>query len=237
MVATYLVAYFLTDNHGWGIFALSLWFIFPWIEILGRVRRLRFPLRSDVKHRFPPSREIFPDLDAISNEVEEAGFEKTDDAGWKWEETDHFIRLFYNEEQKMQAAISVAQQGNFVYSHASLTTRTTDGISYTTTNYPFSLTMKTAPQQRMNRCENADTFDEMIESHQVFLSRQGAAQQKISQQDPQTLHTTISEDLGVQIDHNLNAGVIVRADEEHFRYSWRGCWFLWVQVVKDMIRG
>ena len=24
--------------------------------------------------------------------------------------------------------------------------------------------------------------------------------------------------------------------EDVFRYTWRGCWFLWLQVVKDMIR-
>ena len=42
-------------------------------------------------------------------------------------------------------------------------------------------------------------------------------------------------DLGRQIEHNLSAGVIMRADAEHFRYTWRGCFYLWFEVVKDMI--
>ena len=235
--ATYLVGFFLTDGrHVCGGIAVSLWFFFPWVEILGRVRKLRFPLHSQIKHRFPPSREIFPDLEEITQEVESAGFVKADDAGWKWEETDHFIRLFYHAEKRMQATISVAQQGDFVFSHASLTTRTSDGQTLVTTNYPLSFTMKLAPAQRMNRCQEAETLEDMIEAHEMFLQREGKTPAEISAQDPDNLHLGIQSDLTQQIDHNLRAGVIVPTDSDHFRYSWRGCFFLWTQVVKDMIR-
>jgi hypothetical protein len=236
LAATYLSAYFLTGSHAWGWAALGLWFVFPWVEIVGRVRKLRFPLRSEVKHRFPPSREVFPDLVEISDEVEEAGFEKADDAGWKWEETDHFVRLFYHVEKKMQATVSVAQQEEFVFSHASLTTRTSDGVAYVTTNYPFSFTMKLAPMQRLQRCDDAEVFNDMLASHEAFLVKQGVDPSDVVAQDPELLHATIQTDLSQQIDHNLSAGVIVRADDTHFRYSWRGCFYLWFQVVKDMIR-
>ena len=237
LLSTYLTGYFLSENsHLWGAASLTLWFIFPWVEILGRVRKLRFPLHSKVKHRFPPSRDVFPDLDEISGEVEDAGFEKADDAGWKWEETDHFVRLFYHPEKRLQASVSVAQQGEFVFSHASLTTRTVDGVAYVTSNYPFSFTMKLAPRQRMNRCMDAENLEDMITSHQVFLIANGVTPENTAEQNPDTLHTVIETDLSLQIDHNLSAGVIVRTDSEHFRYSWRGYFFLWMQVVKDMIR-
>ena len=39
-----------------------------------------------------------------------------------------------------------------------------------------------------------------------------------------------------QIQHNVSIGVLEPAGEDVFRYTWRGCWFLWLQVVKDMIR-
>lgn len=235
LATTYLGAYFLTASHAWGWAALSMWFIFPWVEIVGRVRKLRFPLRNEVKHRFPPSSDVFPDLGDITEEVEEAGFEKADDAGWKWEEADHFVRIFYHVERKLQATVSVAQQEDFIFSHASLTTRTKDGVAYVTTNYPFSFTMKLAPMQRLQRCE-AETFGDMLSAHEAFLNRQGIGPSEIVAQDPDTLHATIQTDLSEQIDHNLSTGVIVRADEKHFRYSWRGCFYLWFQVVKDMIR-
>jgi hypothetical protein len=236
LAATYLSAYFVTGSHAWGWAALGMWFIFPWVEIVGRVRKLRFPLRSEVKHRFPPSADVFPDLSEITGKVEDAGFEKADDAGWKWEETDHFVRIFYHSDRKLQATVSVAQQDEFVFSHASLTTRTVDGMAYVTTNYPFSFTMKLAPMQRLQRCDDAETIEEMLASHGDFLTKYGVTDADIMAQDPDSLHAAIQTDLSQQIDHNLNTGVIVRADEKHFRYSWRGCFYLWFQVVKDMIR-
>ena len=237
LAATYLGGYYLAgDSHLWGGFALSLWVLFPWVEIVGRVRKLRFPLHSEVRHRFPPSREIFPDLDFITTEVEEAGFDKADDAGWKWDATDHFVRIFYHRAKKLQATVSVAQQEGFVFSHASLTTRTAEGMTFVTTNYPFSFTMKLAPQHRLQRCENAETFDEMLVAHDGFLEKQGVKPEDIATQDPDVLHTTLETDLSEQINHNLTAGVIIREGADHFRYSWRGCFYLWFQVVKDMIR-
>jgi hypothetical protein len=236
LAATYLGGYFTTGSHAWGWFAIALWFLFPWFEIAGRVRRLRFPMRSEVKHRFPPSRDVFPDLDEITTEVEEAGFVQADDAGWKWEQTDHFVRLFYHPEKNLQASISVAQQEGFVFSHASLTTRTVDGMTFISTNYPFSFTMRLAPRQRMNRCTDVETFADMLASHEAFLAKNSVTGERVSPQEPEQLHSAIQRDLTQQIDHNLITGVIVRADEQHFRYSWRGCFYLWFQVVKDMIR-
>ena len=237
LAATYLGGYFLADNsHVWGAVAVGLWFVFPWVEIIGRVRRLRFPLHSEVKHRFPPSREVFPDLEVISTEVEDAGFIQADDAGWKWDETDHFVRLFYHPGKRLQATLSVAQQGEFIFSHASLTTRTPDGMAYITSNYPFSFTMKFTPQQRMNRCADPESLEGMVRSHESFLEECGLKTADITDQNPETLSAVIESDLSRQIDHNLHAGVIVRTDAEHFRYSWRGCFFLWFQIVKDMMR-
>ena len=72
-----------------------------------------------------------------SGKVEDAGFEKADDAGWKWEETDHFVRIFYHTDRKLQATVSVAQQDEFVFSHASLTTRTLDAFADQLGNKPW----------------------------------------------------------------------------------------------------
>jgi hypothetical protein len=233
---TYLGGFFLTGSHACGLAALAAWFLLPWVEIVSRVRKLRFPLHSEIRHRFPPSREVFPDLDEITAEVEEAGFEQTDDAGWKWEQTDHFVRLFYHPKKKLQANIHVAQQEGMVLSHASLTTRVGNDVTYATTNYPFSMTMKLAPEQHLNRCQSAETFGDMMESHEAFLTRSHVKDSEILPADRDDMSATLAQDLGRQIQHNLSAGVIVRADEEHFRYTWRGCFYLWFEVVKDMLR-
>jgi hypothetical protein len=39
-----------------------------------------------------------------------------------------------------------------------------------------------------------------------------------------------------QIDHNLSRGIIRESGAGMFRYSWRGLFFLWTQVLKDMVK-
>ncbi|MES2735729.1 MAG: hypothetical protein V4672_05385 [Verrucomicrobiota bacterium] len=233
--ASYLGGYFLTDSHAAGAFGIALWFMLPWLEIVGRVRQLRFPIRSEVKHRFPPSREVFPDLEELSRETEAAGFTEAGDTGWKWNETDHFMRLFYHAEMRTQASIALAQQGEFAFSYVSLTSRTREGVTCTTTNYPFAPTMQFSPQQVVNRQVYADSMESLVASHQAFLTKQGLREQLVDL-DTEELSTYIERDMTAQIDHNITIGVIEPAGDGVFRYSWRGCFYLWFQVVKDMIR-
>ena len=236
LAATYLGGYFISGSHLGGAAALALWMILPWFSIVTQVRKVRYPFHHELKHRFPPSRDIFPDLDAITDEVEATGFEKTDDTGWKWDSADHFVRLFYHADKKLQANLNVSQQGGYVFSYASLTTRTADGQSYVTTNNPFVFTMKMVPNQHVHRYEQAESFADLLKSHEDLLQARQIDSDQVASLDPDSLPTTVSREITQQIDHNLNVGVLVRLDEKHFRYSWRGCLFLWFQVMKDMIR-
>lgn len=236
LTASYMGGYFLTGSHAAGVFGVVLWFMLPWLEIMGRVRRLRFPIHSEVKHRFPPSREIFPDLDELSRETEEAGFEEAGDAGWKWSETDTFMRLLYHPELRIQASIALAQQGDFAFSYVALTSRSTSGAIYTTTNYPFAPTMQFSPSYLVNRFAQAEAMTELVEAHQQFLQKHGVRQEDLVSLDTEQLPTYIEKEMSAQVDHNITVGFIEPTGNGEFRYSWRGCFYLWFQVVKDMIR-
>ncbi len=234
--ASYLSGYYLTGTHvGGGIF-IAAWFMLPWLEIIFRVRKLRFPIKSEVKHRFPPSREVFPELSDLSSEADDAGFTEVGDTGWQWSQTDHFMRLFYHAEKRTQAAIALAQQGDFGFSYVSLTSRSSNGVTFTTTNYPFASTMKHSPKQRLNRFTQAGSFADLLERHEIFLMREGIILEDLALQDTEFLHAYIERDMSVQIDHNITTGVIEPTGNGEFRYSWRGCIFLYWQVVKDMLR-
>ncbi len=234
--ASYLGGYFLTGTHvGGGIF-IGAWFMLPWLEIIFRVRRLRFPIKSEVKHRFPPARDVFPELGDLSIEAEDVGFTEVGDTGWQWSQTDHFMRLFYHREKRTQAAIALAQQGEFGFSYVSLTSRANSGVTFTTTNYPFAATMKHSPKQRLNRFTHAASFEELLERHEDFLQKEGIRAEDLALQDTEYLHAYIERDMSAQIDHNITAGVIEPTGNGEFRYSWRGCIFLYWQVVKDMLR-
>ena len=235
--ASYLVGLQLSGGSHWlGATCVGAWFLLPWLEIVGRVRQLRYPIKSEVKNRFPPSRDVFPDLGALTEEAEEEGFAKIEDTGWVWDDTDHFMRLFYHEELRTQAAISLAQQDGFAFSYVSLTSRTEDGLSITTSNYPFSLTMKLSPQQLMNRCLGAESMAALVESHEAYLGKNQISNEELAQQDTERLHWYVERDMISQINHNISVHIIEPIGNDLFRYSWRGCFYLWFQVVKDMIR-
>ncbi len=236
LATTYLGGYYLMGSHAAGAFSVSLWFMLPWVEIVARVRKLRFPIKSEIKHRFPPSREVFPDLDTLTKEIEEAGFSEAGDTGWKWSETDHFMRLLYHPELRTQAAIVLSQQGDMAFSYVSLIARSEKGVTYTTTNYPFSPTMRFSPQHRVNRFQYAESMKDLLEAHQKFLEREQVALEDRRSMEAEQLPEYMERDMLAEIDHNMTQGLILPVGEGEFRYSWRGCFFLWFQVIKDMIR-
>jgi hypothetical protein len=219
-----------------GAVFVSAWFMLPWLEILGRVRHLRFPIIGKLGHRFPPSEDDFPDLASISAEIEAAGFTEADNTGWKWEGTDHFMRLFYHADLRLQAAASLAAQETMAVSYVSVTSRTTDGRSVTTSNYPFSYSMQFGPQHLVQRFEAAESFTQLTERHEKFLQELKLSHEHLADQDPDALVLQIEQDMEQQIRHNVAVGVLLPAGEHVFRYSWRGYLFLWRQIVWDMLR-
>lgn len=236
LAATYLGGFFIFESHVAGASGVAVWFLLPWLEIAGRVRGLRFPIKSEVTSRFPPSRDVFPNLEELSGEVEACGFEEAGDSGWKWSETDHFVRLFYDKESRAQASIALAQQEHFAFSYVSLTSRTDDGRIFTTSNYPFAPTMRTSPTQKVQRIVYAESMTELIAAHAEFLQKEGVSADHIVEVDPEELNDYMERDISLQVDHNLSTGLIESVGDGKFRYSWRGCFYLWCQVVKDMIR-
>lgn len=235
LAASYMLGYFLTESHAAGACGIALWFMLPWVEIVVHIRRLRFPVKSEVKGRFPPSNDLFPDLADITDEIEAHGFERVEDTGWKWSDTDHFMRLFYHDELQAQAAIGLAQQEGFMFSYVSVTSRTKDGVTYTTSNYPFPPTMQPSPRQHHNRFTRADSMEDLLTAHEAFLDSQGLDDDDFIGINAEQLPAYLERDMSAQIDHNINVGLIELTGEGEFRYSWRGCFYLWFQMVKDMV--
>jgi hypothetical protein len=236
LVASYLLGFWLTGSHAAGAMGVMVWFLLPALEIVGRVRKMRFPLRQEVKGRFAPSREVFPELSEMTEDVETCGYVLIEDAGWVGNETDHFARMLYHGEKRRQATITMDLQGEASVSYVSLTTRLEDGRSFSTTSFPFAPTMQFAPRHIVNRCPLAESIEELEEEHEAFLERHGIAAEEVLELDTEQLSTLMEEEMVLQIDHNMERGLIEEAGEGKFRYSWRGCLFLWVQLVKEMVK-
>ncbi len=238
LTATFLAGYYISGGSPVvGGCAVATWFLLPWLEIMLRVRAMRLPINKTLSNRFPPSRDDFPHLRELTGEVEEAGFEMIEDTGWDGGEVRQFLRLFYMEEQRIQAAISLNQQRGAGIVYISLTTRTSDGRVWTTTDYPFSNTMQQPPGVVVQRVTWAGSIAGLLQVHTSWVEKQGLLlPQDALEVDAGTLTDRLSGELQHQIRHNLNTGIILDSGEGTFRYSWRGCFYLWRQFVKDMVK-
>ncbi|MCB1230681.1 MAG: hypothetical protein KDN19_10465 [Verrucomicrobiae bacterium] len=238
LVATYLAGWFATASHVAGVAAVLMWFLLPWIELLTRIRKLRLPMRKSLHHQSPPNARRFPNLGDFTDEIEKEGFEYAEDAGWEWDELKQFFRIFYSEEAKTQAAICLNEQQGMAFVFVSLTSRAEDGRIFRTWNFPFSYTLKMAPEIQVNRVPNAESFAALLKHHREFIERSGVAFENLIDENPEALPELMETETHQQIRHNLDRGLIEECDQEpdRVRYSWRGLFYLYGQLVKDMVK-
>ncbi|MFM7180072.1 MAG: hypothetical protein ACKO2G_01195 [Verrucomicrobiales bacterium] len=233
--ATYVGGYFLGgNNHVAGAISVSVWLFLPWLEIIGRVRGMRLPLRRELAECPEPRWEEFPNLRSLTKEIEECGYEQHQDLGWEHGNFSQFLRLFLSPDARTLASVSLSRQGEGAIVHISLTTREDDGRVFRTTNLPFSDTMAVPPDVLWQRDLRSGSFAEFTAAHALFLGR-GSPRELITLK-PSELPDLLQMEAARQVDHNLQRGFITPADATTFRYSWRGCFFLWWRVIGDMVR-
>ena len=233
---SFLAGFFLSGSLVVGVLCALSWLLLPWLEILTRIRRLRLPLEKNLRHRAPPSSEVFPALREVTEEVEQEGFEHIEDAGWDWEDYQQFFRLFYKAAERAQAAICLVDQHDLAFYYLSLSSRAKDGRIWTTWNYPFSYSLKIAPALRINRLRNDQTFLQICESHREFLRKNNITSTDLEELEPTEIQLEIQKDLRAQIAHNIANGVLTETEGGQIRYSWRGLFFIWFQFLRDLVR-
>jgi hypothetical protein len=173
----------------------------------------------------------------MTDEVEEAGFEYVSDTGWDWDGMNQFYRIFYDAETREQAAICLTEQEGVSWGCLTLTSRHRDGQTFRTTNIPFSNPMKTAPDVSLRQAPDAELFPELLAVHRKWMESLGYETTDFVDEAPEELPGLIEKETGRQIKHNLESGLIRLADTAGtFRYSWRGLFYLYFQLVKDMVR-
>ena len=236
LAVSYLIAFFVTGSHLVGAAAVAAWFLLPWIELLTRIRRLRLPVEKALEHQAPPNALRFPHLRDFTNEVEKAGFEHVEDVGWEWDGLKQFFRIFYCPDRRMQAAVCLNEQESVAFVYVSLTSQDPADQTFRTWNYPFSYTMKVAPEVKMNRVPDAASFSELLDKHEAFLKVEGPTDQQYRELSETDLHQQLNDETRTQIEHNLKEGVIAMEGDDRFRYSWRGLFFLYGQFVKDLVK-
>ncbi len=237
LAASGLCFYYLTNSILAGIAAAAAWFLLPWVELLTRIRKMRMPLENKLQEKFSSDTSQFPLVNLHARTLEEAGFEHIKDSGWNLGGMDQIYQFYWNAETKSVAALCLCEQSNVRFTYLTVTTRDiADGI-WRTTNFPFSPTLKPAPAVHWNQISCSDECAlKLLEQHGYFLDKQGFIDDDLSIPDPDHIEEEVEHELRRQIDHNLQQGIIQLTGDGHFRYTFRGLFFLWKQFVRDMIR-
>ena len=228
--------YLLSGNIWGGVAGLVLLLLLPLFEILLRIRKLRLPLRKQLRQAVPPAREMFPDLSDVTDSIESAGFEHAADLGWEMDEYRQFLRLFANPEKREEAAITYVEQNQIGFHFASVTSRAADGSVFITWNCPVPSSLKTPPTVHLNRMAGDASFEALLAGHEKFLAERGTDPASLLAVDPDSVRLSVERDMESQMQHNLREGLLQREGEEHGRYSWRGMLFLWFQVLRNILR-
>jgi hypothetical protein len=237
LAATFLAFYLPTGSIAAGVGGLLIWFLLPWLELLTRVRNLRLPIHKSLEQQAPPGASRFPAFSEMTDEVEKEGFEYVTDTGWEWDGVKQFFRLFYNAETREQAAICLTEQEDISWGSLSLTTRRESGIIYRTTNVPFSTPMASAPDVIVRREPGAELFPDVLGKHRGWMKDLALETEDFVAETPEELPNLIELEAGQQIKHNLDSGLIRLSEKaDTFRYSWRGLFYLYFQLVKDMVK-
>lgn len=237
LIASGLCFYFISGSIITGVLAALAWFLLPWVELLTRVRKLRMPLKNQLKGGFTIKTGNFGDAPKYARVLENNGFEHIETCGWNIGGMDQVYQLYWNAETKSVANLSLCEQSLITFSYLSISSKDiTNGI-WRTTNFPFSPTLKPRPDIHWNQISCAhDCANKLINHHNNFLSKQGFMDNDLCIPDPDQLKREIEDELQSQIQHNLEYGIIETTDDDHFRYTLRGLFYLWKQFVKDMVR-
>ena len=123
------------------------------------------------------------------------------------------------------------------FAFVNVISQTEDGRLFQTTNYPYSPRLKSPPGTALNHlpCEK-NCFHQVLNDHRNYLKRKKISEDDLMFPDPDTMSTEVQSRVGKLLDYNLEIGTIAEAEEDLFRYTTRGLFFIWKQSVKDMIR-
>lgn len=236
LAASFLLGDLPSGNWAVGLAVAALWIFLPWLEILTKIRALRMPLERELESKSPPGRDLFPNLNDLTEEIEQEGFELINDLGCDWDAQHQFLRLFHRPCDQTQAALCLIDQGNIAFYYISLMTRPTDGHVFTTWNYPFSYSLKFLPHTHIQRVRRTASFVAMCDAHLQLLARNKISVDSIPKLDPPQIPALLQQELTAQITHNVRAGLLAQVDEEKVRYTWRGMFYLWFRFLWDFVR-
>ncbi len=237
LLLSFLLGYFVFKNWMGGLAVASIWIFLPWVELLSRTRKLRFPVNNRLAREKAPNLQFFPDAAAAAHALENHFFEPVNSSGWHWAGMHQHFITYWHPEECATATICLCEQEDVVFSFLSITTETKGGERYRTTNFPFASMLKACDNLVHNHlpCKQKD-FEGVLDQHRAFLEDRGVTDKDLLMPDPENIDNLIEAEMQDQLRHNEAAGLIATHADGTFSYTGKGLLFLWRQFLKDMIR-
>lgn len=212
------------------------WILLPWLELLTRVRCISLPGEKHLRPASPPDEELFPDAESVSEQLTEAGFEFVEDLNWRWEEQMHLYRVHYHPERRAFAMLCCIEQEPMTFSYLTVGSRKEDGSLMLTWNFPFPQSLLLPPHITVQRVAFDDTVEEMCDHHHHWLAGSGLPPGTFPEQNADTLQSGTEEDLRLQVEHNLQKGILAKNADGKIHYKPKGLFFLWIQFLKECVK-
>lgn len=235
LCTSHLLGWVLTGSHLGGAACVALWFLLPWIDIVTRIRRLEMPATQKIESQAPPCSSRFPALEEITEEIELQGFELVEDAGWSHEQQTHFVRVFAQPAEHIRATINLIESEQISFFYVTLRSVGSDGRVWFTWNYPFGTTLKPPRHWQLRRLQEVESFLDLLESHRAWLAARNVNETLPVSGDANALTAELEQEIRSQVDHNERCGLLFKIDTGLLRYTWKGCFFLWLQYVREVL--
>jgi hypothetical protein len=235
LCTSHLFGWVVTGSHLGGAACVALWFLLPWIDIVTRIRRLEMPATQTIESQAPPGPSRFPALEEITEEIELQGFEQVEDAGWSHEDQTQFVRVFAQSKERIRATINLVENEHVSFFYVTLRSVGPDGRVWFTWNYPFATTLKPPSHWQLQRLQEVETFLDLLEAHRAWLAAKNVTETTPVSADAHVMTTELEQELRSQVDHNESCGLLLKIDTGLVRYTWKGCFFLWLQHVREVL--
>ena len=238
-VASAVGAYCLTGSILMALTMLLAWIFFPIWEMVFVLRQLRVPRHRGLADARAP-RNASQELEEVSAELREAGFEQLDECRLNPSDHEQYYRLFDRGDGRVQATIGYIAQGAVGFHFLAFGSQGLDGRRWVTWDYPLTYGLSMPPNFALYRVLQSESAAELYQSHLDFLAANDLKDEDLfaAERTPEVARARLEQALNQQIEHNISRGYLepaANSENENFSYSWRGTLYVAGQILRDLL--
>ncbi len=232
-----LATHMLTGCHITSFLSVLALIALPLVAIAKQTRCLHLPMSNILCEESLPPLRYFPRAKRIIKDLESYGFEPCSQLYWQNAPTRQHIMAFCHPHLRLSATVTFCIKNQTTHAYFSIIGRTTEGLSFHTSNLPRSVSLQLPPEFHLTRLRAPfDSVRDAIDQHHTILKHFGIGIAQLNTSSPKSIPMELAEDKNLLIQHNLKQGIITAIDEQCGKYSFRGQLFLWRQSLKDLLR-